>query len=210
MKSSKSDRCGSIKEASKWLYFILAGLAIGKGIEPIVGQWTGNVIDFLSYVFLYIGFLLTLIRFSFGFMGSIYENVNNIKSEYFNPLIVDLHFYVLNGICLIIIASNIGRIRWFVFWFIMMLLVDVFWIAYDHFYSKEVNVLGNCKHDKAKKQYLISDICFFLLLLIVFLATFLINELDLRLTFSILFLLVSVGLTFWDYYINRSYYELLG
>lgn len=193
--------CKILKEASKWLYFIVTGLAISTGIEVIVLKCNA-----LHSKLLFAALVLTMIRFSFGFMGAIFKGVECKTESQFRSLIVDLHFYLTNAIFYIIVANNVYDVGKYSIWFIVLLCIDVLWIATGHFGAGI-----NLKKDAVKQQFVISDLIFAIILFVVWnvLPNIIVHELGVNVVQSIVIFVCSIILAGWDYIANEDYYMAL-
>lgn len=205
MSKQNEPECRAIKETSKWLYFIIVGLSVAIAIETIKEQEI-NMINFL----LFFSLIVTLIRFSFGFTGAIFDKNENHFGPY-KTLIINLHFYIANAILFIAIAINISDIDRFILWFSIMLFVDIIWILSTLFPNIK-EILNN----KTKIQFLLSNIilftifsfCYFFLNWIYDLYNY-INESELLSIKALLIFISCMVAAVWDYISNEEYYKKL-
>ena len=190
---------------SKWLFFILTGLALSNAVGGIF-NYKSFSLEMIVAILLLIGFILTAIRFSFGFVSAIDEEVGR-RDKNLVRLLIDLHFYLLNAVFFVVIAKNIYESNhyWFYVSFCLMLFIDVVWIVYDHF-IKEINLSGARLKDKARLQFIASDILM-IAVLMSFLFFWINDRVILEAVQSIVFVGLSVFAVIWDYSANKKYYE---
>jgi len=192
-------------DVSKWLFFILTGLALSNAVGGIF-NYKSFSLEMIVAILLLIGFILTAIRFSFGFVSAIDEEVGR-RDKNLVRLLIDLHFYLLNAVFFVVIAKNIYESNhyWFYVSFCLMLFIDVVWIVYDHF-IKEINLSGARLKDKARLQFIASDILM-IAVLMSFLFFWINDRVILEAVQSIVFVGLSVFAVIWDYSANKKYYE---
>jgi len=192
-----------IKEISKWVYFIIAGLAMTIGLQAVVFNTSAVAI------LLYVALVLTLLRFTFGYTGNILNEQKGNKPKPFGYLVLDIHFYLVNALLFVIIAYNLDSIMRFTLSYVGMLIIDIIWILYDHYQS-----YLKFKKDVVRKQFIYSDLVMgfvFLLNLTVIPLIFMVFTIERHLPIfqAIILLATCLGAAVWDYRFNEEYYKAL-
>jgi hypothetical protein len=131
-----------IVSAFRGIYFILIGLAIVNSLRPVLirllsiryssPDFLVRVNEFFTYFFLkdpvallWLAFLITLIRFTFG---GIHSLVVDKRSDNFVRFLFDIHFYIFTIILFFVLGSLVGYPGRFVVAFQVLIFWDLFWI----------------------------------------------------------------------------------
>lgn len=133
----------TIVSAFKGIYFVLVGLAIVNSLRPMLirilsiryvsTDWLAKTGEFFNYIFvkdpvvlLWLAFLITLIRFTFGGIHSLV--VDKSKENGYVRFLFDLHFYTITLILFFVLGSFVGYPGRFVLTFLILIYWDLFWI----------------------------------------------------------------------------------
>lgn len=182
-------------EGLKEIYIIVAGLAIAEALSRALTDTNGflgeRLIDAPHSIatLLLISFLFTIVRFCHGSLIHFYALTND------KLWVWDMVGLLLQSLLFFVLALTIGNTLNFLVVFILILLVDIFWL-----FVRKKNGVFKDMH----KQWLESDIILFVLF---FVTIGLRNKYDVsELTVACIVLAIAVPAAIIDYWKNRLAY----